>query len=221
MSTKTINRRLVTAALALALAIALALPASARTADCLADYAGVIGPEEVVPGNLLVTRHAPGNDPLGTVCLIQGTVQGNVTVIDETDACRERPPFTVALVAGGTVEGNMRSTGNACVMVWLFDGDLVGGSGASTVGGNVIIGAPGNLGFLGNDVGAAVEGNVILEAAGSGLFANGASDTNRVDGHIICIGGAAAGGTGSGTETNWDGLDPEMDGTIGGKYLGC
>ncbi len=204
-------------------------PAAARPADCFADYGGVIQSDVVVPGNLKVTRQAPGVDPTGlgrgTICLILGTVRGNVTVRDGTTACESRPPFTAVELAGGTVQGNVRSTGNACAMVWLRDGTWVGGGSPSSVGGNVLIGAPGNLGFLGNGPGATVEGNAILQSVGSGLFATGASNTNRVDGHLICEGGAPAGGLGTGTDTDWDGLegpgDLGPDGTIGGRYLGC
>lgn len=202
-----------------------ASPAGAQSADCFRDYGGVVGTEEVVPGNLLVTRQTTGVDPTGlgrgSICLVLGTVQGNVAVTDETEACNARPPFTALELAGGTVEGNVHSTGNRCAMIWLRDGTWVGGDEASTVQGNVIVEAPGNLGFLGNGPGAIVEGNAILQAVGSGLFANGASNTDRVDGHLICEGGAPAGGSGSGSETNWDGLDPDFDGTIGGRYIGC
>lgn len=216
--------RTVTAMAVVALLVGLlgTSPAGARPADCFTDYGGVVGAGEVVPGDLQVTRQTPGVDPTGlgrgSICLVLGTVQGNVAVVDETEMCTSRPPFTALELAGGTIEGNVRSTGNACAMIWLRDGTWVGGDGASTVDRNVIVQAPGNLGFLGNGAGAIVEGNAILQAVGSGLFANGASTTNRVHGHIICEGGAPAGGTGSGTETNWDGIDPEIDGTIGGKY---
>lgn len=204
-------------------------PAMAAPADCFADYGGVVEAGEVVPGNLRVTRQAPGVDPTGlgrgSICLVLGTVQGNVTVVDRTEACSSRPPFTAVELAGGTIQGNVLSTGNRCAMVWLRDGTWIGGSGASTVEGNVVVGAPGNLGFLGDGPGARVEGNAILLAAGSGLFATGASNTNRVDRHLICLGGAPAGGSGSGSATDWDGLegpgDLGADGTIGRRYLGC
>jgi hypothetical protein len=214
---------------ALLLGLMPAGPAMAAPADCFIDFGGVVQADQVVPGNLLITRQEPGVDPTGlgrgSICLILGTVRGNVTVVDESDACALRPPFTALEVAGGTVDGNVASAGNQCAMVWLRDGTWVGGGGASTVGGNVIIGAPGNLGFLGNGQGALVEGNAILQAPGSGLFATGASNTNRVDRNLICQGGAPAGGSGSGSQTDWDGLegpgDLGADGTIGRNYIGC
>jgi hypothetical protein len=204
-------------------------PAMAAPADCFADYGGVVEVDQVVPGNLRVTRQSPGVDPTGlgrgSICLVLGTVQGNVTVVDRTEACSSRPPFTAVELAGGTIQGNVLSAGNRCAMVWLRDGTWIGGSGASTVEGNVVVGAPGNLGFLGEGPGARVEGNAILLAPGSGLFATGASNTNRVDRHLICLGGAPAGGSGSGSATDWDGLegpgDLGADGTIGRRYLGC
>jgi hypothetical protein len=204
-------------------------PAMAAPADCFNDFGGVVQADQVVVGNLRITRQVPGVDPTGlgrgSICLILGTVRGNVTVVDQSEACSSRPPFTALELAGGTVEGNVASRGNQCAMVWLRDGTWIGGSGASTVGGNVIIGAPGNLGFLGNGEGALVEGNAILQATGSGLFATGASNTNRVGRNLICQGGTAAGGSGSGSPTDWDGLegpgDLGPDGTIGRNYIGC
>jgi hypothetical protein len=47
------------------------------------------------------------------------------------------------------------------------------------------------------------------------------TDTNRVDGNIVCNGGEPAGGLKTGTPNDWDGLDDDVDGTIGGNYLGC
>jgi hypothetical protein len=38
-------------------------PAMAAPADCFADYGGVVEAGEVVPGNLRVTRQAPGSTP--------------------------------------------------------------------------------------------------------------------------------------------------------------
>ncbi|MGH2656948.1 MAG: hypothetical protein ACRDIZ_09700 [Actinomycetota bacterium] len=214
---------------ALLLGLVPAGPAMAAPADCFTDFGGVIQADQVVGGNLRITRQVPGVDPTGlgrgSICLILGTVRGNVTVVDKSDACAARPPFTAVELAGGTVEGNAASAGNQCAMVWLRDGTWIGGNDPSTVRGNVIIGAPGNLGFLGNGEGALVKGNAILQAPGSGLFATGASTTNRVDRNLMCQGGAPAGGSGSGSKTDWDGLegpgDLGPDGTIGGRYIGC
>lgn len=204
----------------------------ATTSDCFTDYGGLVAADEVVPGNLVVTRVTDGPDPTGgtdpmgmnrgSICQIRGTVQGHVQVFDDSDACNTRPPFTAVELAGGKVLGNIKSEGNKCAMVWLRDGAFVDSTGASLVGGNVVVDAPGNLGFLGNGQGARVRGNSILNAAGSLLFATGASNANRVDGHIICEGGAPAGGPGTGDARNWDGLesstDPGPDGTLGGRY---
>jgi hypothetical protein len=45
-------------------------------------------------------------------------------------------------------------------------------------------------------------------------------DTNRVDGDIVCNGGEPARGLKTGTSSDWDGLDDDVDATIGGNYLG-
>ncbi len=218
-------------AVAMAALLSGLLPADAAwaaPADCFRDFGGLIQADQEVAGDLLITRQEPGIDPIGlgrgSICVVLGTVRGSVTVVDESDGCASRPPFTAAELAGGTVEGNVTSAGNRCAMVWLRDGTWLGGGGGSTVEGNVIIGAPGNLGFLGNGPGAHVEGNAILQASGSGLFANGASSTNGVDRNLICEGGAPAGAQ-TASPTNWDGLegpgDAGIDGTIGGRFIGC
>lgn len=134
------------------------------------------------------------------------------------------PQLTAANLIGGSVVGNVKSSRGRCAMVWLRDG--------STVGGNVIYRAAGNLGFLDapgalKHPGATVRGNVILK--GGRLWATGSATTNRIDGNLICNGGAPRGPEGadpvngqlgSGAEMDWDGAG-DVDGTIGGKYVGC
>jgi len=67
--------------------------------------------------------------------------------------------------------------------MWLSD--------AASVGGDVVYGAEGNLGFLGNGPGATVWGDVLLR---SGLlWATGASTTNRIEGSLVCRGGLPVG----------------------------
>ncbi len=172
--------------------------------------------------NLEITEH-------GSKCLITGRVRGNVTVRDFSRAC-EPPPIgvgqqaaelTAVNVIGGTIDGNVLSFGRRCAMVWLRE--------RATVAGNVTHFAGGNLGFLDAPgfavhAGSTVHGNVIL---GNGLlWATSTATDNRVDRHIICVAGVPRGpsGTGergSGSRTDWDGADGDVDGTIGGHYLGC
>ncbi len=200
--------------------------AGADRADCFAEYGGVVGADDVVPGDLEVTRQNPPVDPMGldrgTVCVIEGTVDGSVSVVDDSHACASRPPFTAVELAGGVVWGDVTSAGKGCAMVWLQDGSWRDGTRPSMVQGDVVIEAPGNLGFLGSDAGAIVEGDAILRASGSELFAAGASNENRVEGELVCEAGAPAGGAGTGTDSNWDGLedpeDPGPDGTVLGGY---
>lgn len=197
--------------------------AQAGPVDC-ADFGNRI--DFTLKANLEITEH-------GTKCVITGIVDGNVTVADESATCDEppagvgqqAPELTAANLIGGTVLGNVKSSGGRCAMVWLRDG--------STVDGNVIHGAGGNLGFLDapgatEHPGATVTGNVILR--GGRLWATGSAITNRVDGNIICNGGAprgpegadpVKGRLGSGSSTDWDGFQGDVDGTIGGKYIGC
>lgn len=162
----------------------------------------------VVSGNLEI---APQQGATGFVCTVAGTVTGNVKVRDDSSQCDTRPPFTAVNVVGGTVDGNVQTSGGACVMLWLRDG--------AAVGGNLVHRSGGNLGFLGATTGATVDGNVILagDDETTGLFA-GAAETNRVRGHIICIGGEPAGDPALADETDWDG-DGTVDGTIGGHFL--
>ena len=39
--------------------------------------------------------------------------------------------------------------------------------------------------------------------------------------YIVCNGGDPLGGLASGSDFDWDGADGDLDGTIGGSYLGC
>jgi hypothetical protein len=153
----------------------------------------------------------------GTECLVSGTVKGDVTVLNDDPRCRTRPPFVALDLQGGTIEGNVIAFGEACVMAWLSDG--------AEVEGTIAYAAEGNLGFLGDGAGATVDQNVLL--ARGRLWATGASTTNRVDGNLLCLGGAPAGFAELATATNWDGAgadpsDPtvDVDGMIGGRF-GC
>jgi hypothetical protein len=151
----------------------------------------------------------------GTVCVVTGTVLGDVVVRNADARCATRPPYVALDLQGGTIEGNVSARGEACVMVWLGDGGVVNG--------DIAYKADGNLGFLGNVAGAVVRGNVFL---GSGfLWATGTSTTNRIDGTLACRGGRPVGSADLATATNWDGagLEPadrtvDIDGTIGGRY---
>jgi hypothetical protein len=147
----------------------------------------------------------------GGVCVVTGTVKGDVTVHNDDPACNSRPPFVALALEGGTIEGNVKAAGSRCVMVWLVDD--------ATVNGNVIYQAEGNLGFLGDRSGATVHGNVLLK--GGVLWATGAASSNWVGGNIVCNGGEPLGGLGSGSDFNWDGTDGDVDGTVGAKYLSC
>lgn len=154
---------------------------------------------DTVVGDVEVTAH-------GTICVIRGTVEGTVTVRDVSDACTKRNVLTGINVVGGTIEGDVHAEGRRCVMVWLRDG--------ASVSGNILYEARGNLGFLGKGEGASVRGNVV--STGGQLWATGTSRTNRVDGDLICNGAEPAGGPGS--ATNWDGLDKDTDGVVGGTF---
>lgn len=59
-----------------------------------------------VPSDVEVITH-------GTVCRIRGTVQGTVTVRDETPSCDENDAITAIDVVGGTVEATSSPSG-AC-----------------------------------------------------------------------------------------------------------
>jgi len=182
-------------------------PSSAREAsrpvNCSASPYGnrITG---TVEGNLEVTQH-------GSVCEIRGTVHGSVTVRDDSPSCGEDDAITAADVRRGTVEGDIVALGGGCVMVFLEDG--------ARVTGDVIYRANGNLGFLGDVVGAWVEGSLRLE--GGRLWAHGDSTTNRIDGDLVCDGGMPRQGLGSGSATNWDGWHDDIDGELGGSYASC
>lgn len=191
---------------------AFASTASAGGSVNCADFGNVV--DFTLEANLEVTEH-------GTKCLITGTVEGNVTVVDDSSACAPPPvgmgqqftELTAAQIIGGAVNGNLTSSGGYCTMVWLRDG--------VSIEGNLTHGSAGNLGFLdvGGDpepAGSFVAGNVRLN--GGRLFASSVATDNRIDGHIVCDGGVANFGPGS--ETDWDG-DGSVDGTIGGHYQGC
>lgn len=157
-----------------------------------------------VEGDVEVTEH-------GTTCTIQGIVKGSVTVRDESPNCDGEEALTAVDVVGGTVEGDVQALGRRCVMVFLEDG--------ARIEGDVIYGAGGNLGFLGNAAGGSVGGDVLL---GNGhLWAHGASTSNRIDGDLVCQGGGPKEGLGSGSKSNWDGFENDIDGTIGGTYRAC
>lgn len=202
---------LVAAIVATSLAAASPGRAGGPPVDC-AELGNVV--DGVLDANLRITTH-------GAICTITGTVKGNVTVVDDTADCATRPPFTAANVVGGTIEGNVKAAGGLCAMVWLREG--------AEVHGNVVYRARGNLGFLDapgatEQEGSTVHGNVILR--GGLLWATSSATDNRVGGHIICNGGAPRGPSGvgelgSGSETDWDGFQNDVDGTIGGHYLGC
>lgn len=157
-----------------------------------------------VPSDIEILAH-------GTLCEIRGTVQGTVTVRDESTDCERNDAITAVDVLGGSVEGDIVATGSACVMVFLEDG--------ARVEGDVIYRATGNIGFLGEAEGAWVGGSVVLE--GGRLWAHGASTTNRIEGDLACEGGRPKQGLGSGSEVNWDGFQNDVDGTLGGTYRSC
>ena len=178
---------------------AISHPVEAQALDCGPGFGKKI--TGTVLGDVHVTAH-------GTVCAIRGRVRGNVTVRDVGDACVKREVLTAINVIGGTIEGDIRAEGRRCVMVWLRDGSRVEGS--------IVYQARGNLGFLGKDDGATVTGDVRV---GTGtLFATGAAATNHVGGDLVCDEAQPVGGAGSGSPTDWDGVDHDTDGTVGGTY---
>jgi hypothetical protein len=157
-----------------------------------------------VASDVEVTTH-------GTVCRIRGTVQGTVIVRDQSAPCDRDNAITAVDIVGGTIEGDIVAIGGACVMVFLEDG--------ARVAGDVVYGASGNLGFLGEAQGAWVSGSVFLE--GGRLWAHGTSTANRIDGDLVCNGGRPKEDLGSGSEVNWDGFQEDVDGTLGGTYRSC
>jgi hypothetical protein len=152
------------------------------------------------------------------VCVVTGRLKGNVTVRSTDRRCAKATRYVALAVKGGRIDGDVRAAGRQCVMVWLFDRGLVKGG--------IIYRAAGNLGFLGDYRGARVRGNVLLR---SGLlWATGASTTNSIDGNLTCAGGHPAGLARLATKTNWDGAGRDekdetvdVDGSIGGSYVGC
>jgi hypothetical protein len=153
-----------------------------------------------------------------TVCAVMGTVKGNVTVRSDASRCTTGAQYVALALKGGRIEGDVSAAGKRCVMVWLFDGAVVRG--------NITYKAAGNLGFLGDGLGARVRGDVLLDRGN--LWATGTSATNRVDGDLVCGGGRPAGFARLATRTNWDGAGRnekdktvDVDGTTGGRYLGC
>lgn len=87
--------------------------ATARAVNC-ADppYNNVVS--GMLEANLEISVH-------GTICLVTGTVEGNVTVGNDDPQCETRPPFVALDLEGGTIEGNVKAVGKRCVMVWLVD----------------------------------------------------------------------------------------------------
>jgi hypothetical protein len=203
----------------LAVITAVATLSALSTAGALAQTGAAAAPARTVncadpPYNNLVSGTLRANLEIsvhGSICLVTGTVTGNVTVRNNDPQCDSRPPFVALELGGGTIEGNVKAVGRRCVMVWLVDD--------ATVNGNVIYKAEGNLGFLGDSAGATVDGTVLLK--NGLLWATGASSSNRVDGNIVCNGGEPLGGQGSGSDVDWDGTDGDHDGTIGGRYRSC
>lgn len=179
----------------------IARPGGRAVVDCSASpYRDTI--TTTVRGDVEIT--APDS-----VCSIRGTVTGDVTVRNQS--CETQGPVTALSLDGGSIEGDVHAVGELCVMVWLYDG--------GSVGGDIVYEAAGNLGFLGDAAGATVHGDVLLR--GGLLWAAGASTNNRVGGDVACDGGQPKEGLGSGSETNWDGFEDDVDGTVGGAYRSC
>jgi hypothetical protein len=162
-------------------------------------------------GNLEITVY-PG------VCVVTGRVRGNVTVRSTDRRCTKASRYVALALKGGRIDGSVRAVGKQCVMVWLFDRGLVKGG--------IVYRAAGNLGFLGDEGGAQVRGNVLLK--GGLLWATGASTTNHIGGSLSCDGGHPAGPARLATETNWDGAgrdekdeSVDVDGSIDGTFVGC
>jgi hypothetical protein len=152
------------------------------------------------------------------ICVVTGRVEGDVTVRSVDRRCATGSGYVALSVKGGRVDGHVEAAGNQCVMVWLFDGAVVRG--------NIVYAAAGNLGFLGDRKGARIRGSVLLKKGH--LWATGTSTTNRIDGQLTCEGGHPAGAARLATRTNWDGAGRDendetvdVDGTTGGRYVGC
>jgi hypothetical protein len=152
------------------------------------------------------------------VCVVTGRVKGNVTVRNTDRRCGKGSHYVALSLKGGRIDGSVRAVGKQCVMVWLFDRGLVKGG--------IVYRAAGNLGFLGDEGGAQVRGDVLLK--GGLLWATGASTTNHIGGNLSCDGGHPAGPARLATETNWDGAgrdekdeSVDVDGSIDGTFVGC
>lgn len=165
-------------------------------------------PDQTIAGTVHANVLVGAND---TICSVTGTIVGNVLVTNDDAACATRPPFTALDLLGGTVHGNVRAQGSACVMVWLEDG--------ATIDGNVTFAADGNLGFLAEERGSTITGNVMLQ--GGLLWATGAAADNLISRNLICAGGEPLGGLASGTASDWDGTDADIDGSVGLRVIGC
>jgi hypothetical protein len=177
-----------------------------RPAEAALSCGGAFGRRVIgtINGDVEVTTH-------GTVCAIRGTVAGDIVVRDTSEACTKRDVLTAVHVIGGTIEGDVRAEGRRCVMVWLRDD--------AHIGGDIVYGARGNLGFLGDGTGATVEGTVTV--LGGLLWATGDSRTNRIGGDLTCVGAEPVGGAGAGSADDWDGMGDGSDGTVEGTYSGC
>jgi hypothetical protein len=152
------------------------------------------------------------------VCVVTGRVEGNVMVRSADRRCATPVDFVALSLKGGRIDGRVDATGKKCVMVWLFDGAVVGKT--------IVYGASGNLGFLGDRRGARVRGDVLL--TNGLLWAIGAATTNRIDGDLACRGGRPVGSARLASRTNWDGVGRDekdetvdVDGSVGRGYLGC
>lgn len=153
-----------------------------------------------------------------TMCVVRGKVKGDVTVRSADRRCATGSRFVALSLERGRIDGQVVTAGKRCVMAWLYDGAVVNG--------DIVYRAAGNLGFLGDRNGAKVRGNVLVKSGH--LWATGRSRTNRVEGNLVCNGGAPAGLSRLATRTNWDGAGRDendkrvdVDGTIGGGYVGC
>jgi hypothetical protein len=152
------------------------------------------------------------------VCVVKGTVRGNVTVRNTDSRCATASQYVALSLEGGTISGDVYASGRRCVMVWLLDGAVVDG--------DIVYRAAGNLGFLGDHEGARIGGDVFLQ--NGQLWATGAATTNRVEGKLTCTGGHVAGLASLATQTNWDGAGRDekdstvdVDGRTGAGYVPC
>ena len=184
--------------------------AGAKTVDCSKPpYRNRV--RGTLTGNLEISVYP-------SICVVTGRVTGDVRVRNQGRSCTRGSDYVALSLTGGRIDGIVDAAGRRCVMVWLYDGAVVNGS--------IVYRASGNLGFLGDRRGARVRGSVLL---GSGrIWATGASATNRIDGSLSCKGGRPAGSLRRATRSNWDGLGSDekdesvdVDGSIGGKYVGC